>query len=236
MHFIFHNILSYILTDYPASDITSIGCHTNLWNFNDQTYHRWVIEEKLKNCFAPILPCSTCIPFVHSNKKLIAGLGLHDSSAALIPYLISFNEPFILLSTGTWCITLNPFNHSPLSDDELHQDCLCYLSYHGKPVKASRIFAGHEHEQQVNKISAFFNKPLDYYKTVQYDFNILLKIKSEKNISQKTENNSLVKQSAFGTRDLNLFTSYEESYHQLIYDLITLQFQSTSFVLKGHIR
>lgn len=233
--FAFHlpQYLSYILTDYPATDITSIGCHTNLWNFNDQAYHRWVMEEKVENCFAPILPCSTYIPFIHSNKKLIAGLGLHDSSAALIPYLNSFTEPFILLSTGTWCISLNPYNHSPLSDDELLQDCLCYLSYLGKPVKASRLFAGYVHEQQVNKISAFFNKPLDYYQKVQYDYKILQKIKSEKNISQKTESNSFVKQSAFSARDLSLFTSYEESYHQLIYDLITLQFQSTSLVLKG---
>jgi sugar (pentulose or hexulose) kinase len=233
--FAFHlpQYLSYILTDYPATDITSIGCHTNLWNFNDQTYHRWVIEEKLENYFAPILPCSTCIPFVYSNKKLIAGLGLHDSSAALIPYLNFFTEPFLLISTGTWCISLNPFNHTPLSDEELKHDCLCYLSYLGKPVKASRLFAGYEHEQQVNKISSYFNKPLDYYKTVQYDFKILQKIMSEKNIFQNAGNNPLVMQSAFSARDLSHFSSYEESYHQLIYDIITLQFQSTSFVLKG---
>jgi sugar (pentulose or hexulose) kinase len=233
--FAFHlpQYLSYILTDYPATDITSIGCHTNLWNFNEQKYHRWVIEEKVENCFAPILPCSTCIPFVYSNKNLIAGLGLHDSSAALIPYLTSFTEPFILLSTGTWCITLNPFNHSQLSDDELRQDCLCYLSYLGKPVKASRLFAGNEHEQQAIKISAFFNKPLDYYKTVQYDFNILQKIKSEKNIPQKAGNDSLVKQSAFNARDLSLFVSYEEAYHQLIVDIISQQVHSTRLVLQG---
>ena len=39
---------------------------------------------------------------------IAVGAGLHDSSAALIPYLSAFREPFILLSPGTWCISLNP--------------------------------------------------------------------------------------------------------------------------------
>src|SRR6185436_14045294 len=106
------------------------------------------------------------------------GAGLHDSSAALIPYLTSFNEPFILVSTGTWCISLNPFNYSMLSDYELDQDCLCYLSYEGKPVKASRLFAGYEHEQQVKRLAIFFNKPVDHYTTVDCDVNLLKSLRN----------------------------------------------------------
>jgi hypothetical protein len=87
------------------------------------------------------------------NDQIPAGGGLHDSSSALIPYFISFHEPFVLLSTGTWCITINPFNNTMLSDYELDEDCLCYLSYEGKPVKASRLFAGYEHEQQVMRLA-----------------------------------------------------------------------------------
>ena len=57
------------------------------------------------------------------------GIGLHDSSAALIPYLMNFKEPFVLISTGTWCISLNPFNEAPLTKEELKSDCLSYMSY-----------------------------------------------------------------------------------------------------------
>jgi very-short-patch-repair endonuclease len=46
----------------------------------------------------------------YEEDTIAVGAGLHDSSAALIPYLSAFEEPFALLSTGTWCITLNPFN------------------------------------------------------------------------------------------------------------------------------
>ena len=109
---------------------------------------------------APLLPANQATECLFSNRKMFVGTGLHDSSAALIPYLAVFTEPFILLSTGTWCITLNPFNKTPLTTEELKKDCLCYMEYQGKPVKASRLFAGYEHEQQVKKLAAHLNKPL----------------------------------------------------------------------------
>src|SRR5687768_17055204 len=34
--------LSYLISQKAFSDITSIGCHTNLWNFNQNQYHEWV--------------------------------------------------------------------------------------------------------------------------------------------------------------------------------------------------
>ena len=43
----------------------------------------------------------------------------------------------------------------------------------------------------------------------------------------------MVQQSAFSTRDLNIFANYEEAYHQLIVDIITQQVHSTSLVLNG---
>ena len=164
---------------------------------------------------------------------IAVGAGLHDSSAALIPYLSSFREPFILLSTGTWCISLNPFNQSPLTDDELQHDCLCYLSYEGKPVKASRLFAGYEHEQQVKRLAEHFKKPWDYYTTVSADAELLRKTKQSTEQLQKNERGVMGGQSAFAKRDLKDFKTYEEAYHQLIADLIQQQTRSTSMVLNG---
>lgn len=220
--------LSFIFTHKLCSEITSIGCHTNLWDFTNNKYHRWVIEEGIVNLFTPIIPSSDHVSFTNNNKNYIAGFGLHDSSAALIPYLISFSEPFILISTGTWNISLNPFNKSELTIDELHQDCLRYLSYKGKPVKASRLFAGFEHEQQIKRLSEHFNTPIDNYKTIKYNPEIMRKLNSGKN---KTDINS-IKSSAFIKRDLNTFLNYEEAYNQLISDIINLQVYSIDLVLK----
>lgn len=223
--------LSYLLTDYPATEITSIGCHTSLWDFKEQCYHRWVNEEEVEKLFAPVLPSATVIPFVFENKNIISGIGLHDSSAALIPYLASVTEPFILISTGTWSISLNPFNDIPLTDEELRQDCLCYLSYEAKPVKASRLFAGHEHDQEVKRLAEHFKTSADQYKNVKPDFELLKKIRSIN--TPDAQSGKKVNQSEFGKRDLAQFKNYDKAYHQLIVDIMVQQVRSTNLVIRG---
>jgi len=201
--------LSYLFSDKKATDITSIGCHTMLWNFEKNNYHEWVYKEGIDKKFAPVYKANEIIS---TDKNISAGVGLHDSSAALIPYLKFCNEPFVLISTGTWCISLNPFNHSPLTDEELKNDCLCYLTYNGKPVKASRLFAGYEHEQEVKKIASHFNKAVEYYKTVKHDVSLSNKIKNK-------------------PYDLKNFDTYEEAYHALMFSIIQRQIASTNLVL-----
>ncbi|MEO6188681.1 MAG: FGGY family carbohydrate kinase [Ginsengibacter sp.] len=224
--------VSFVLTGNLASDITSIGCHTNLWDFQKNQYHAWVEKEGVLNKLPPIANLEN-IAAKEIDGAISAGIGLHDSSAALIPYLLSFSEPFVLISTGTWCITLNPFNDEHLTQGELRQDCLSYLSYKGTPVKASRLFAGYEHEQQIKKLSEHFGKELDYYKTVQYDSRIAGAIVPDEKAVSLDVNDATIKSSAFGLRDLKTFASYEEAYHHLIADIIVQQLQSTNLVLKG---
>lgn len=149
--------------DCATSEITSIGCHTMLWDFRKNDYHDWVIAEGIDQKFPPFAKSGDDFK---SSPDYNSGSGLHDSSAALIPYLAYFKEPFLLISTGTWCISLNPFNPEPLTNEELEQDCLCYLTYEGKPVKAARYFGGHEHEQAVKAIATKFGAPEDFYKTI----------------------------------------------------------------------
>ena len=223
--------LSFILSAAVGTDITSIGCHTHLWDFQNKRYHKWVMQEGLEKKLPAIKDCTEVAG--HTRENLPAGTGLHDSSSALIPYLTSFTDPFILLSTGTWCISLNPFNHARLTNNELNQDCLCYLSYKSKPVKASRLFAGNEHERQVKKLSVFFNKPLDYYAPVACDTDLLQKLKSGKKVSPKMYDKAMMGASAFETRNLDSFGNYEEAYHQLIMDIMDQQIYSTGLVLKG---
>jgi sugar (pentulose or hexulose) kinase len=223
--------LGFVLTSQLHSDITSIGCHTNLWNFQQNRYHDWVEKEGVMEKLVPVAKCNSIVGNV--NDHILAGVGLHDSSSALIPYFTSFNDPFILLSTGTWCISLNPFNHSMLSDYELHEDCLCYLSYEGQPVKASRIFAGYEHEQQVQRLAGVFKKPLAYYTTVNVDPELLKKQKlAIKNLQLMNEGSEPAR-SAFGKRKLEDFRNYEEAYHQFIVDIVAQQVRSTNLVLRG---
>ena len=222
--------LSYLITGQVYSDITSIGCHTNLWDFTKNDYHDWVKTEGLDKKLAPILPSHTVINSTFQGKEYKAGIGLHDSSAALIPYLENFSEPFILLSTGTWCISLNPFNHSKLTADELRNDCLCYLQYEGKPVKASRLFAGLEHEQQVARIASYFTQNIARYKSVRFDPDIISRLIKKTNVMTVGEGITL-KESGFDKRDLADFANDEEAYHQLMIDMVAQQVFSTKLII-----
>jgi len=137
--------LSSLITKKLYSDITSIGCHTALWDFTIEGYHQWVKDEGLLAKLAPIIPSNTVMKANYKGHQLDCGVGLHDSSAALMPYM-TVKEQFVLLSTGTWNISMNPFNHSNLTADALRKDCLCYKSPVGRSVKASRFHAGPKHE------------------------------------------------------------------------------------------
>ena len=155
----------------PQSEITSIGCHTMLWNFQENEYHHWVKAEGLIEKFPPIVKSGGDL---ESPPDLTIGAGLHDSSAALIPYLACFEEPFVLISTGTWCISLNPFNQEPLTAGELAQDTLCYMTYEGDPVKAARYFGGNEHETMTKKLAEEFGVAEDFYQSVDLSENAKL--------------------------------------------------------------
>ncbi len=225
--------LSYLVSNKYYSDITSIGCHTNLWNFKTNDYHDWVYKEGIAEKLPPIVSSNEVFPAAFPSNKMSIGAGLHDSSAALIPYQVSFHEPFILISTGTWCISLNPFNQIPLTQDELKHDCLSYLHYQGKPVKASRLFAGNEHEEQVKRIAEYFNENTARYKTVEFDPEIIMALKGKMVPIGVTNTIELINQSVFAKRDLSQFESDEEAYHQLMQDIITQQKVSTELILKG---
>jgi sugar (pentulose or hexulose) kinase len=212
--------LSSVFTHQFYSEMTSIGCHTNLWDFTKKDYHNWVINEEIDQILAPIKNSNQTI---NKNNTEI-GIGLHDSSSALIPYLVSQKEEFLLISTGTWCISLNPFNESKLTTEELNLDCLAYLTFEGKPVKASRLFAGHFHEIETKRIAKYYNLSDDFFKSISYNSNIKTNIPKQEIDINKIE---------FSHRNLADFESAEHAYHQLIIDIITLQIFSTNLVLKN---
>ncbi|TWI95310.1 sugar (pentulose or hexulose) kinase [Mucilaginibacter frigoritolerans] len=222
--------LSYLLTKQPVTDITSIGCHTGLWDFERNDYHEWVYREHIFEKFAPLTPSDTVLQNAEGPSSFLVGTGLHDSSAALIPYLVNFTEPFVLISTGTWCISLNPFNNTPLTAIELKNDCLCYIQYKGAPVKASRLFAGNEHEFQMKRIATHFNVDTFIFEDIAYDADIIKRLKSDIDIQSQPVSGQ---QPRFTGRDLFTFMNYTEAYHQLMLDIVEQQHHSTALVLNG---
>lgn len=218
--------LSSVLTHKAVSEITSIGCHTNLWDFDLKQYHEWVKKEGIDAKLPPIVPATECQIVSVEHGDVHVGIGMHDSSAALIPYLKSFRDPFVLISTGTWCISLNPFNHEPLIAKELTKDCLCYMDHSGQPVKASRLFAGQEHEQQVRRLADQFSLDPGYFTNLKYNSGIAKKWTEVAGTLRDKQD-----QFSFRNKDLTTFDDADEAYHWLMFDIVASQVASTNLVI-----
>jgi L-fuculokinase len=216
---------SYLFTGTECSEHTSIGCHTALWDFTRQEYHRWIRDEGIEGLLPPIQTEVKAGEIRSDGRAIPVGVGLHDSSAALVPYLQSFYTPFILVSTGTWSVHLDPFARSPLSKDQLRRDCLSYMTFGGSPVKASRLFLGGEHDHQVRRLADHFHCGTARYLTVTYQPERVEKLINAPDGSRLRLRPETMKGTGPypdrnpATWDLSQWRSYEDAYHQLMLDL-----------------
>jgi sugar (pentulose or hexulose) kinase len=224
----FPQYLSYCFTGKIASEYTSIGCHTALWNFDERCYHTWITKEGIT--LPDPVPNSQIYNIDFQGQTIKTGIGIHDSSSSLVPYFRGTKEQFILISTGTWCIFMNPFNTEPLTTEQLKKDSLCYLSVQQQQVKSSRLFLGHMHDVNLEKISNHFGKDAGYFKKVKPDSGMLsslIKNKDKRIFFKNSVPNDYIDQSV----DPDIFSSFEEAYHQLIHDLASLGMESLSLII-----
>lgn len=212
--------LSYVFTGVPLSEYTSIGCHTALWDYDKKDYHSWVYNEEINKILPPIVSTETSINMNYNGNRIKIGVGIHDSSAALLPYVRSIKKKFVLISTGTWSIAFNPFTEKPISEDTEDKDAINYMRINGKPVKASRLFLGNEYKVQVEKLNAHFGVDDDYHRNVKFNYDTYLEINKDFKHFYKWE----------GIEDVDMpektkigYHEYEHAYHQLMIELVLLQ-------------
>lgn len=218
----------YLLTGRKVSDYTSLGCHTALWSFEMWDYHEWVKAENIHKKLAPVLASSSFI-YRHGDKGIQSGFGLHDSSSALIPYRMAVKKPFVLLSTGTWCINFNSFASKPLTSYQLERDCMNYLTPEGSGVTASRLFLGREHDYQVARIVEYFKVDPDFYKKVVFDEEVL-KADTPKFYTACMTGNGPFPEANTQEWQISAFKSAEAAYHHLLKGLTELLFVSLDLV------
>lgn len=226
----FPQYISYLFTGIPLSEFTSIGCHTALWDYEKHDYHNWVYQENINEKLPPIVATQTSLNMVYNGVRIKIGVGIHDSSSALLPYLYSNAKKFLLLSTGTWCIALNPFNDASLSKEDLENNCLNYMQIDGRRVKATRFFMGNEYKIQVKKLSAYYEKEYGYHRSVKFDKDLYTKLIQKPAIHFKFEGVRLQRKQLEKT-NLASFSSFEEAFHQLMIELMELQVQTIKMAL-----
>lgn len=232
----FPQYLSYTLTGKMVSEPTSIGCHTKLWDFTKESYHDWVMAEGFRDLFPDIVPTTTSFEVTRNGKTFRVGVGIHDSSSALASYLMRTPQPFVLVSTGTWSITMNPFTREGLTADELQRDCLNYLTFRGEPVKASRLFLGYELDHQLGILNRLFDRDTKYYKKIGLNRSFLRAIEGgavDNLYYPATLANDALVGDVFRPHnwDPSVCASYEEAYHHVMWGLVRLQVASIRLAL-----
>lgn len=216
--------LSSLFTGTYCAELTSIGCHTLSWNLVKKQYHNWIIQEGIDQKFPPIQSAKQTTSVAIEHMKVWVGIGLHDSSSALLPYLMTIKHPFMLLSTGSWSICLNPFNHNPLTKNELAQDCLCYLRTDGEPVKASRLNAGFMHEDMLTALCIHFNNKKEDYLILPFDQDLFVRVEAK-----RTQHNP---GHVFEPRD---WSNYKEAYMAAVLTIVDLQVAKIKLVSSSSI-
>lgn len=212
--------LSYVFTGIPLSEYTSIGCHTALWDYGKKDYHSWVYKDGINKILPPIVSTETSINMNYNGNRIKIGVGIHDSSAALLPYVRSIRKKFVLISTGTWSIAFNPFTEKPISEDTNDKEAINYMRINGKPVKASRLFLGNEYKLQVEKLNARFGVDENYHRNVKFNYDTYFEIIQDFKHCYKWE--SVVSEDMPEKTQMS-YHKYEHAYHQLMTELVLLQ-------------
>lgn len=149
------------LTGVAANEVTSLGCHTDLWRPAEQSFSSLVDELELGDKLAPVRSAFDVLgpvkPELASNLGLQNSVpvycGIHDSNASLLPHLMSRKAPFSVVSTGTWAI------HFAVDGDLEHldpaRDTLANVDAYGRAVPSSRFMGGREFELLVGELGPF---------------------------------------------------------------------------------
>jgi sugar (pentulose or hexulose) kinase len=138
------------LTGVMASEVTSLGCHTDLWAPQAGTFSSMVAGRGWAGLFPAVKPANSVLGTILPEVAVATGLpgdtpvtcGIHDSNASLIPHLGAHEAPFTILSTGTWVIAMT------VGGDTAHldagRDSLANVDAFGRAVPTARFMGGRE--------------------------------------------------------------------------------------------
>ncbi|CDX60728.1 Carbohydrate kinase, FGGY [Mesorhizobium plurifarium] len=138
------------LTGIAANEVTSLGCHTDLWNPWTSDYSSLVGRMGWRPLMAPVRPAKDQLGPILPALAAQTGLGpqtpvfcgLHDSNASLLPHLLSDAAPFSVVSTGTWVVSMAVGGRKVELDAA--RDTLVNVNALGHPVPSARFMGGRE--------------------------------------------------------------------------------------------
>ncbi|MEP5729871.1 MAG: FGGY-family carbohydrate kinase [Sulfitobacter sp.] len=140
------------LSGVAATDITSMGAHTDLWNPHEGRFSSLVTTLEISEILAPVHKPSDVLGPILPQIAQQTGLspdtpiycGIHDSNASLLPYILESAGPYSVVSTGTWVIAMAIGGKSVPFDPTL--DTLINVTALGQLAPSGRFMGGREHD------------------------------------------------------------------------------------------
>lgn len=140
------------LTGVLSTDVTSLGCHTDLWNPYEGQFSSLPKALGIAGKIAPPKKPGDILGQVKSDIARRTGLppetpvycGIHDSNASLLSHLVARKPPFTVVSTGTWVIAMAVGGKPVALDPEF--DTLVNVNAFGEAVPSARFMGGREHD------------------------------------------------------------------------------------------
>lgn len=141
---------AYRLSGVLANEMTSLGCHTDLWCPREKRYSSLVTRMGWQEKMAPLRKATEKLGPILPSVAEATGLlgktsvycGIHDSNASLYSHLVSRKPPFSVLATGTWVIAM-AVGGVPVTLDPA-RDTLINVNAFGDPVASARFMGGRE--------------------------------------------------------------------------------------------
>lgn len=202
--------MSFLVTGKPFSEISSLGSHSCMWDFERHCFHR-ELESTTALTKLPELVNSNHVIRLSYSKYLSVGVGIANHTAALLPYMQSVNDQFVLLITGKKSCSLNPFNQQGDNYNSI-------LSHDGKCIRASRFALGLVHDRVVREMNLHFHIPSGYHRSKSYDPLIMVQL-----YKKRIEGGMELYNEDCLSGTFSLFDSYDEAYHHFMTQLVKTQ-------------
>jgi sugar (pentulose or hexulose) kinase len=164
---------AWLLSGSAASEVTSLGCHTDLWRPFERRPSELAVRRGWAQRLAPLRPAGAVLGSLTPEWVKRTGLsnrveiycGLHDSNAALLAargHRELQGRDVTVLSTGTWFVAMRtPVNGTAnIPDLSESRDCLVNVDVAGAPVPSSRFMGGREIELLSGKAAPFIDVQL----------------------------------------------------------------------------
>lgn len=139
---------SFRLTGIAASEVTSLGCHADLWEPRGGRFSSLVESQGWTGLMPPVRKAGDVLGPILPQVAAATGLrpdvpvhcGIHDSNASLLPYVLTRATPYAVVSTGTWVVVM-AMGGRPVVLDEA-RDTLVNVNALGDPVPSARFMGG----------------------------------------------------------------------------------------------